>query len=255
MKFNLNADMAEGYGPWKMGDDDGLLGLIKSANIACGFHAGDHNIMGQVMAKAHAQGVSLGAHPGFLDLHGFGRRQMHLSLAEIERLMAYQIGATLGMAALIGVSVTHVKAHGALSNMACADRAMAGAICKGVAAVDKNLILLAPALSQISSQGRASGLAVAEEIFADRRYMPDGQLVARARDDALIEDEAESLAQCLSLFVDGTVRTIDGTWLKMPAQSICVHGDGPKALALAAYVKEGMETAGFENVTLPEMMA
>ena len=254
MKFNLNADMAEGYGPWKMGDDDGLLGLIKSANIACGFHAGDHNIMGQVMAQADAQGVSLGAHPGFLDLHGFGRRPMNLSLAEIERLMAYQIGATLGMAALIGVSITHVKAHGALSNMACADAGMAGAICQAVASVDPTLILLSPALSQISAQGHKAGLVVAEEVFADRRYMPDGQLVPRIRDDALIEDADESLAQCLSLFVDGTVRAVDGTMLKMPAQSICVHGDGAQALALAAHVKQGMELAGFENVTLPEMM-
>ena len=180
---------------------------------------------------------------------------MTLSLAEIERLMAYQIGAMLGMASLIGVSVTHVKAHGALSNMACADEAMAGALCKAIAAVDKNLILLSPALSQISAQGRVCGLVVAEEVFADRRYMPDGQLVPRVRDDALIEDEAESLAQCLSLFVDNMVRTVDGTMLKMPAQSICVHGDGPKALALAAHVKQGMESAGFTNVTLPEMMA
>ena len=118
--FNLNADMAEGYGPWRMGDDDGLLHIISSANIACGFHAGDYHIMGEVMKKAHQQGVSIGAHPGFYDLHGFGRRQMNLSDAEVERLIAYQLGASLGVAAAEKVAVTHIKPHGAINNMACA---------------------------------------------------------------------------------------------------------------------------------------
>lgn len=254
MKFNLNADMAEGYGPWKMGDDDGLLTIIKSANIACGFHAGDHNIMADVMQKADRQGVSIGTHPGFLDLHGFGRRQMTLSLAEIERLMAYQIGASLGMADLVGVKVTHFKAHGAISNMACADGDMAEAICRAVAAVDKELIMLAPSLSQLSEKGHKAGLRVADEVFADRTYMPDGQLAPRSRPDSMIEDGKQSLAQCLSIFVDGKVRTLDGSWLALPAQSICVHGDGPSALGLANFVKSGMEDAGFENVTLPEIM-
>ena len=255
MKFNLNADMAEGYGPWKMGDDEGLLGIVKTANIACGFHAGDHNIMADVMTQAQARGVSIGAHPGFLDLHGFGRRQMSVSLAEVERLMAYQIGASLGTAALVGARVTHVKPHGALNNMACADADLAAAICRAVAMIDKELILLTPALSQLSAQGRKAGLCVGEEVFADRRYMPDGQLVPRTRDDAMIEDKKESLAQCLKLFQDGVVQCVDGSVLAMPAQSLCVHGDGPHALAMAHYIKQGMEDAGFANVTLPEMMS
>ena len=255
MKFNLNADMAEGYGPWKMGDDDGLLTLIKSANIACGFHAGDHNIMAQVMQQAHQKGVSIGAHPGFLDLHGFGRRKMSLSLAELERLMAYQIGASLGMASVVNARVTHVKVHGALSNMACADADMAAALCRAVKAVDSALILLSPALSCLSAKGYETGLQVAEEIFADRAYMPDGQLVPRSQDNAMIEEPEESLAQCLSVFVDGKVRCVDGSFLAMPAHSICVHGDGPTALALAGHVKHGMEAAGFTNVTLPEMLS
>ena len=255
MKFNLNADMAEGYGPWQMGDDDGLLAVIDTANIACGFHAGDHNIMGRTLQLAKEQGVSCGAHPGFLDLHGFGRRQMQLSSAEIERLIAYQIGAIMGMASLADAPISHVKVHGALSNMACADQGMAAAICRAVAAVDRNLILLSPALSQLSSQGRKAGLVVAEEVFADRTYMPDGQLTPRSRDDAMIHDADEALAQCLSLFVDGKVRTIDGQMLAMPAQSICVHGDGPMALAFAKKVRDGMIAAGFTPVSLPEMMA
>ena len=255
MKFNLNADMAEGYGPWKMGDDTALLDIVSSANIACGFHGGDHNIMGQTMGEAHAKGVSIGAHPGFLDLHGFGRRQMHLSVSEIERLMAYQIGAALGMAAYAGAHITHVKAHGALSNMACADGDMAHAICKAIASVDKSLILLSPVLSQLSQKGRQSGLVIAEEVFADRRYMPDGQLVPRSQPEAMIHEPDDSLAQCLSIFVDGKLRAIDGTMLALKADSICVHGDGPNALILAQKVRQGMEKNGFQIATLPEMVA
>ena len=127
-RFHLNADMAEGYGPWKMGDDEGLLDIVQSANIACGFHAGDHNIMARVMKAAHEKGVTIGAHPGFYDLHGFGRRQIKLPAEEIEHLVAYQTGAALAMADLVGCKVTHIKAHGALNNMACADRDMADAI-------------------------------------------------------------------------------------------------------------------------------
>ena len=255
MKFNLNADMAEGYGPWKMGDDDGLLDIIKSANIACGFHAGDHNIMGNVMRQATAQGVSIGAHPGFLDLHGFGRRQMHLSEAEIERLMAYQIGAALGMASLVDAKVTHVKVHGAMSNMACADAGMSAAISRAIVAVDKSLIMLSPALSELSNEGRKAGLTVADEVFADRTYMPDGQLTPRSRADSMIRDAKDSLAQCLSIFVEGKVRTVEGQMLDIPAQSICVHGDGPTALNLAKSVREGMQAEGFELVTLPDVLA
>ena len=255
MKYNLNADMAEGYGPWKMGDDQALLDIISSANIACGFHAGDHNIMGDIMQAATAKGVSLGAHPSFLDLHGFGRRQMTLSTAEIERLMAYQIGASLGMAAYAGARITHVKVHGALSNMACADGDMAHAICKAIAAVDIRLILLSPVLSQLSQKGRQAGLMVAEEVFADRRYLPDGQLVPRSHELAMIHDPEEGLEQCLSIFTDGAVRTIEGAMLAMPADSICVHGDGPQALQMAQIVRKGMAENGFTLVTLPDMLA
>ncbi|MGB2399364.1 MAG: LamB/YcsF family protein, partial [Candidatus Puniceispirillaceae bacterium] len=140
-RFNLNADMAEGFGDWQMGNDDGLLGIINTANIACGFHAGDYNIMGDVMTKAAASAVSVGAHPGFYDLHGFGRRKLHLSEAEIERLIAYQLGATIAIGQLSGIAVTHIKPHGAINNMACADRALADAIVRGTSAVDQNIIL------------------------------------------------------------------------------------------------------------------
>ena len=253
-QFNLNSDMAEGYGPWTMGDDEGLLNIVQTANIACGFHAGDHNIMAAVMKKAHVRGVSIGAHPGFYDLHGFGRRQMRLSDHEIENLMAYQIGAACAMASLVGASVTHVKPHGALNNMACADRDMANAITRAHKAVAPELILLAPALSELAKSGQDAGLPTAIEVFADRSYMPDGQLTPRSRPDAMIHDADTALNNCLQMIDNGEIQAVNGSILKIEAHSICVHGDEPTALAMAQYVFDGMVKAGFNAATLPQML-
>ncbi|MGB0794973.1 MAG: LamB/YcsF family protein [Candidatus Puniceispirillaceae bacterium] len=253
-RFNLNADMAEGFGDWQMGNDDGLLGIINTANIACGFHAGDYNIMGDVMTKAAASGVSVGAHPGFYDLHGFGRRKLHLSEAEIERLIAYQLGATIAIGQLSGIAVTHIKPHGAINNMACADRALADAIVRGTSAVDQNIILLAPVLSELYAAGEAAGLPVAGEVFADRAYMPDGQLVPRSRPDAMIHDKAESLAQCVRMFCEHTIVAVDGTALSVKADSVCVHGDGPQAVEIAGFIKAGLEAEGLQPTALPDML-
>jgi UPF0271 protein len=252
--FNLNADMAEGYGPWRMGDDDGLLQIINSANIACGFHAGDYQIMGSVMKSADSYGVSIGAHPSFYDLHGFGRRQMSLSDAEIERLIAYQLGASLGVAAAEQVRVTHIKPHGAINNMACADAGLSSVIVRAVKAVDPNIIMLAPVLSELLAESEKAGLPVAAEVFAYRAYMPDGQLVPRSRPDAIIHDPEDSLTHCLRMFGDGEVQTVDGGKLKVVAQSVCVHGDGPAALATARHIKDGLQAAGFRMKTLPDML-
>ena len=253
--FNLNADMAEGYGPWQMGDDEGLLGLVQSANIACGFHAGDANIMARVMASAHEKGVSIGAHPGFQDLHGFGRRKMNLSMAEIENLMAYQLGAALAMAALAGAQVTHVKPHGALNNMAAVDEDMSMAIARAIKAVDASQILLAPTLSAIVTAGRECGLVVVEEVFADRAYMPDGQLAPRSRPDAMIHNPDDALAHCLRMLGEGVIVTLDGSRLNTAGRSICVHGDEPSALAMVQHLKSGLEAAGMRPATLPELVA
>jgi len=253
--FNLNSDMAEGYGPWSMGDDDGLLGLVHSANIACGYHGGDHNIMARVMSAANSAGVSIGAHPGFYDLHGFGRRPMNLSMAEIENIIAYQLGAALAMADLVGAKVTHVKPHGALNNMACNDPDMAQAIAKAVKAVDPSQIFLAPTLSALVKAGHDHGLTTAEEVFADRAYMPDGQLAPRSRPDAMIHDSDQALTNCIRMIGDGQIIAIDGTVLDVTADSICVHGDDPSALAMVKTLKDGLEKAGFKGCTLPEMMA
>ncbi|MGU9962024.1 MAG: LamB/YcsF family protein [Candidatus Puniceispirillales bacterium WSBS_2018_MAG_OTU23] len=251
--YNLNSDMAEGYGPWTMGDDDGLLDLVHSANIACGYHAGDHNIMAKVMRSAAAKGVSIGSHPGFYDLHGFGRRQMQLNAAEIENLTAYQLGAAEGVAALVGVNVSHVKPHGALNNMACRDRDMADAIVRAVTSVVPNHILLAPALSELAKAGDAAGLTVMIEVFADRAYMPDGQLVPRNRADAMIHDAEMALNNCISMISDGIITAVDGSRLKVAAQSICVHGDEDAALAMVKRLKIGLDAAGFIGKTLPQI--
>ncbi len=252
-KFNLNADMAEGYGPWQMGNDDGLLDIIGSANIACGFHAGDYNIMGEVMLKASAKGVDIGSHPGFYDLYGFGRRQFRLSDAEIERLIAYQVGASLGMASLTGTRVTHVKPHGAISNMACADAGMAAAIMRGIKAVAPSLILLSPAKSELINEARKAGFIVAEELFADRAYMPDGQLAPRSRSDAMIHNPDASLAHVMRMFKEGKVLCVDGTLIPMEGQSVCVHGDGPTAAATALHIRKGLEAAGLEMCSLDDI--
>lgn len=254
IRFNINADMAEGYGPWQMGDDDGLLQIIGSANIACGFHGGDYAIMGKVMQQADAAGVSIGAHPGFYDLHGFGRRQLQLSDTETERLVAYQLGAALGIAALNGLRVSHVKPHGALNNMACADQAMAAAIVRAIKAVDDSQILLAPVLSALLEAGENAGLPVAAEVFADRAYMPDGQLVPRNRPDAMIHEPDLSLAHCIRMLEDGVIRCIDNSELKIQADSICVHGDEPGAVATASVLKQGLIDRGMEMVPLPQLV-
>jgi len=254
MRYNLNSDMAEGYGPWKMGDDDGLLDLVHSANIACGFHAGDHNIMANVMRQAKEKGVSIGAHPGFYDLHGFGRRQIRLSEAEIENLIAYQLGAAIAMAELVGAKVTHVKPHGALNNMAATDPGMSMAISRAIKAVDPDQILLAPVLSEMVTAGQKAGLNVAGEVFADRAYMPDGQLVPRSRPDAMIHDAEIALENCLRMIGESKIRAVDGTEMAINGQSICVHGDEPSALEMIRFLKSGLEGAGFTPATLPELL-
>lgn len=252
--FNLNADMAESYGPWVLGNDDALLPVINSANIACGFHAGDHNIMTNTMRKAAEHHVSIGAHPGFYDLHGFGRRQMNLSLDEIEHLIAYQLGAAIGAAALAGVKVTHVKPHGALNNMAATNADMAMAIARAVKAVDKSQIFLAPVLSELVTAGEACGLLVAQEIFADRAYMPDGQLAPRSRPDAMIHDPDIALSHSLTMLTEHKITAIDGTTLPITPHSLCVHGDGASAVAMAKHLQTGLTLAGLTAKTLPDMM-
>lgn len=252
-RTNLNADLGEGFGPWKMGDDAAMLDVVASANIACGGHAGDPDTMRRTVRLAHARGVSIGAHPGYPDLQGFGRRPMTLTAGELENRIASQIGALAGIAALEAARVTHVKPHGALNNLACVDRAVADTVCRAIRAVDQSLILLAPAASQLMVAGRAAGLPVVEEIFADRAYLPDGQLVPRARPDAMIHGAVACLAHVLAMLKAGALIAVDGSQVPTVIGSICVHGDGPDALAIARHLRQELSARGYRILSLPEI--
>ena len=252
-RINLNADLGEGLGPWRMGDDAAMLDIVTSANIACGGHAGDPNVMRETVRLAKESGVSIGAHPSYPDLQGFGRRAMALAPAELESQMAFQIGALAGIAALEAAQVTHVKPHGALNNLACVDRAVADTICRAVRTVDQTLILLAPAASQLVVAGNAAGLRVVEEIFADRAYLPDGQLVPRARPDAMIHGAAASLTHVLAMLEAGALIAVDGTRIATSIGSICVHGDNPDAVSVARHLREQLGARGYRILSLPEI--
>jgi UPF0271 protein len=253
MRINLNADLGEGYGPWTMGDDAAMLDIVASANIACGGHAGDPDVMRRTLRLARERGVSIGAHPSYPDLQGFGRRTMSLSAAELENQVAAQVGALSAIAALEAARVTHVKPHGALNNLACANRSVADTICRAVRAIDPALIMLAPAASQLVAAGRAAGLAVIEEIFADRAYLPDGQLVPRSRPDAMIHGAEACLAHVLAMLEAGALIAVDGTRIATPIGSICVHGDSPGAVAVARHLREQLAARGHQVLPLPEI--
>ena len=253
-KFKLNADMAEGYGDWKIGEDSKLLDIISTANLACGFHAGDYNILGITMKMAKEKNVSVGSHPGFYDLHGFGRRKLNLNLSEIERLIAYQLGASMGIASLYDVVLTHIKPHGALNNMACVDKELSQSIMRGVKAVDKSIIVLAPALSHLLYQAEKNGLNYAIEVFADRAYLSDGQLAPRSTEGALIIEPQECLNHCKSMFLENKIISIDKKVLKVEPDSVCVHGDSLHSLAVAKKVRKGLEEEGLTLKTLPEII-
>ena len=243
--INLNADLGESFGAWTMGSDAQLMQSIDSANIACGFHAGDPLVMRNTLRLAKAAGVSVGAHPSFPDLQGFGRRPMTMKADELEAMLIYQIAALDGMARSEGMALGHVKIHGALSNMACADAALAQQVVRAIAAFDAKLILLAPALSELAVAGRKAGLAVVDEIFADRAYLDDGQLVPRSRPDAMVHGAAASLAHVQAMLDAEALISVSGKRLRTPIGSICVHGDGPEAVATAASLRKGLEHAGY----------
>lgn len=252
--INLNADLGESFGAWTMGRDAELLQVIGSANIACGFHAGDPVVMRETVRLAIANGVSLGAHPAFPDLQGFGRRMMQLSPRELEATILYQVGALQAMAAAEGGRVTHVKPHGALNNMACADEAMAATVARAVKALDPQLILLAPACSALERAGEAAGLRVAREVFADRTYQADGQLTQRSLPGAVLHDAADCVRHVQRMLAAGGIVTTEGQHLPTPIHSICVHGDGPAAVAAAQAIRSALEAAGHRLAGLPDLV-
>jgi UPF0271 protein len=254
MNINLNADLGESFGAYRMGDDAAMMAIIGSANVACGFHGGDPTVMAEAVRLARAAGVSIGAHPSFPDLQGFGRRAMQMTSAELHATVVYQIGALMGMAQSQGARVSHVKPHGAMSNMACEDAAMATTIAKAVRDVDAGLILLAPALSQLARAGREAGLKVADEVFADRAYTDEGNLMPRSRPGAVLATSEACLAHVLHMLERGGIVSASGRLLPTAFHSICVHGDNAHSVATAALLRAGLSAAGHRLCTLPELL-
>lgn len=254
IKINLNADMAEGFGAYDIGDDTGILKIIGSANIACGFHAGDPLTMRKVVAEAKQRGVTVGAHPGFNDLWGFGRRRIDMRPDDLEYMVAYQIGALQALAAYSDVKVTHLKPHGALNNMAAENRDYALAIGRAIKAVDKDIIYLALAGSEMERAGRELGLRVALEGFCDRQYEDDGNLTSRKIPGSVLKDPDAAVRQVLGMVVDNTITSRSGKTIPCKVHSLCVHGDEPTAVALARSVRENLERAGVKLVPLTEMV-
>jgi 5-oxoprolinase (ATP-hydrolysing) subunit A len=243
--IDLNADLGEGFGVWRMTDDDAMLKIVTSASIACGFHAGDPETMAHCFSAAKANGVAVGAHVGFPDLQGFGRREMRLRPDEVERIVAYQLGAAQALARYAGHNISFVKAHGALANLAEGDAHVADAIAAGVAKVDPALTLLAIARSEQVFAGARAGLRVVEEAFADRAYTEEGRLAPRARPGAVIEDIATVVSRVKRMLAEGALPTQGGALLPTQIRSVCVHGDTPQATAMARELRAALEASGF----------
>lgn len=242
--MDLNADLGEGFGPWTMGDDAAMLAVVTSANVACGGHAGDPETMHATLRLAAERGVSIGAHPGYADPMAFGRRVIPMSPDEICRMVAAQVGALQGVAALAGAKVAYVKAHGALANLAADRRDVADAIVQAVAALPGRLALLAISGTELETAGRAAGLPTYSEIFADRAYLPNGRLVPRTRPDAMIHGAKTAADRLIRFLETGLMPVVGGDAIPLAAQSICVHGDGPDAVAMATEVRARLQTAG-----------
>ncbi|MEL6264169.1 MAG: 5-oxoprolinase subunit PxpA [Pseudomonadota bacterium] len=253
-RININADMAEGFGPYDIGSDAELLRIVRTANIACGMHGGDASVMRRTIEAAAAHGVSIGAHPGFNDLWGFGRRRIAMRMDDLESLIAYQIGAMLGMAAYGPQPVTHVKAHGALNNIACTDRAHADAIMHAQARVAPQLIALVMPGTEMARAAEAAGLRIGREAFVDRTYEDDGTLTPRTVENSVIRDPRAAAARAVAMVREGVIVSRNGTRLDIGFESLCVHGDEPTSVAVAAAAREALEADGVEIVTLPEML-
>lgn len=244
MRIDLNSDLGEAFGAWPMGQDAQLMPLISSANVACGFHAGDPGTIRTTIRLARKHGVAVGAHPGLQDLAGFGRREMQVTPGEVEDMVLYQIGALAAIAHSEGARLQHVKAHGALYNMACRDEALAEAIARAVVAFDPALVLFGLPGSALIQAGLDAGLPVAAEAFADRSYQPDGSLMPRSLPGSVIHDVDTVVTRAIAMVTEQTVVAADGTTIEFEADTLCLHGDTPGAAALAAAIRRGLEDAG-----------
>ena len=246
MRIDLNADVGESLGPWPMGEDARLIPLVSSVNVACGVHAGDPLTIQRTVATAIAHGIAIGAHPGYPDLVGFGRRDLEMAADELEASIVYQVGAVATFARAMGSELRHVKAHGALYNRAARNPSVAASIARAVRSISPELILVGLAGSAILDAGTEAGLAVAAEAFADRAYEPDGSLRSRRVEGALLSTPEAAAAQAVAIARDGVVRAYDGTELAVRAETVCIHGDTPGAADVARAVRAALEDAGIE---------
>ena len=247
MKIDLNSDLGESWGTYTKGEDGDVLKIITSANIACGYHAGDPLVMTKTVKTAIENNVSIGAHPSFMDLQGFGRRRLiGDSIAEIERQIAYQIGALQGIAARCGASVTHVKCHGALGNIIAEDQEMANAVARAVKSVDSNLILIVMPNMATERAADRYGLRMAKEIYADRNYLDNGNLVPRSEPQAIIHDAEQAAARVIQMLNNKTITSISGQKISMNVDTVCVHGDNPAAVVMAKKIRQVIIGNGFE---------
>ena len=252
---DLNCDLGESFGNYKCGMDEEILPFITSANVACGFHASDPVVMSKTLKNAVKNHVRVGAHPGFPDLVGFGRRKMDLSPAEITAITQYQIGALKAFCTAENTTLQHVKPHGALYNMAVKDARIAQAICEGIASVDSSLILLAPGSSEMTTAAKQTGLKTACEVFADRAYEEDGSLVARSKPGAMITDTSLAISRVLQMVEKGTVISITGKEIELAADSICVHGDSPAALSFVKNIRQALTSHNIRIASIEETLA
>ena len=250
MRIDLNCDMGESFGAYTMGCDEAVIRSVTSANIACGFHAGDPSVIRRTVRLAVESAVAVGAHPGFPDLVGFGRRDMRATRGEVEDLVLYQIGALAGIAAAEGARLQHVKPHGALYNMAARDPELAASIARAVAAFDSSLILFGLGGSSLLTEARAAGLGVAAEAFADRAYEPDGTLVSREKPGSVLHDADHVVRRALQMVCEGSVGAVDGSTIPLHVDTICVHADTPGAADLAARLRVGLEGAGVSVMSI-----
>lgn len=253
-KVDLNSDLGESFGRYTLGMDADILPLVSSANVACGYHASDPLVMNKTIAMAKEAGVRVGAHPGFPDLMGFGRRNMDVSPAEAKAYTLYQLGALDAFCKAHGVKMQHVKPHGAMYNMAGKDYALSKAICEAIYEYDKDLIVMALSGGELVHAAENMGLKVAREVFADRAYEEDGSLVNRRKEGAMITDENEAIARVVRMIKEQKVTAITGKDIPIKADSVCVHGDGVKALAFVKKIRETLTAEGVEIVPLVDIL-
>lgn len=247
---DLNSDLGESFGNYSLGMDEEILKYVSSANVACGWHAGDAMVMAKTVALAKENGVAVGAHPGFSDLMGFGRRNMAVTPEEAKAYIKYQLGALMAFTVSCGMKIQHLKAHGALYNMAAVDEKLAIAICEGVYEVDKNIILMGLAGSKMITAAEKVGLRAASEVFADRAYNEDGTLVSRKLEGSMIKDKDLAISRTVRMIKEGKVTAITGKDIDIKADSVCVHGDNPKALEFVKNIRATLEQEGITIINL-----